>query len=380
MMNRYTILFLLLLFVIQISNAQSSYDTLDKFSSDKVFQRYENVAKNNKLQIVSYEQRLYRNPLVGFIELRNTIKDSTFSYIPLFQGVPLASYRLNGNVLKTTMLSETLKLDIPFHRKQYKFDWWVEPQYKANYGYFTQPIQSKINILLNTQFYIRKGLVLNGGIVFPLTNDIDTQSKQVRLGAWYLNQFLALPKSQFLSLSAGLFINDRYGIATQYRKADFNKPWSYGVELDFTGFYYFPTRDQFGYYQLNDFNLLADFTYRLARYDMFFKLTAGQFMYQDKGMRFDLVRQFSSVDIGFYFAKTTNGGNLGFNFTVPLMSNPIFQGKKSRLRTADEFRFAYNYSRGYHIAETIRNGYQLDEKLRKYHNDYWQGQLNRMKN
>ena len=346
----------------------------------KVLQRYENLIQSRgDSGVVVYEQRLYRNPLVGMLLLSRELADSTATYVPLFQGVPVAGYRMKNGRLNTSMLEEQ-QATTPFSAKRYLLDWWIQPLFRANFGNLNNPVESKTSILLNTQVYIRKGLVIQGGLVFPIINDLDTQTKSVRLGPLFANQFMSLGKSQFLSISAGMFYNDRMGLSVQYRKADLNKPWSYGVEGAVTRFYYIQNQFDLLHGTVNDFNLLADVSYRIAKWDMLCKLTAGQFMYKDKGVRFDLVRQFSTVDIGFYAVKTGNGGTLGFNFAIPLSSSPIIQGNSARLRFVDEYRWEYNYTRGYQIGERFRTGYSLEEKLRQYHHDYWQSQYNRIKN
>lgn len=375
----YTFFFLLACcFTGHLSLGQEALLPLEQ--SSNMLRRYENIQqRRGDSSVIVYEQRLYRNPLVGMLQLSKELSDSTATYIPLFQGVPIAAYRFKNGRLRTTML-DIQQSSVPFRTKGYLMDWWIQPLYRANYGNFNNPIESKTSILLNTQVYIRKGLVIQGGIVFPIINDLDTQTKSVRLGPVFANQFLSLSKSQFLSISAGMFYNDRMGLSLQYRKADLNKPWSYGVEGAVTRFYYIQNQFDLLHGTINDFNLLADISYRVTKWDMLFKLTAGQFMYKDKGLRVDLVRQFSTVDIGFFVLKTENGSNLGFNFAIPLFSGPMLQGKSARLRFADEFRYEYNYSRGYQIGERFRTGYSLEEKLRQYHHDYWQSQYSRIKN
>ena len=72
--------------------------------------------------------------------------------------------------------------------------------------------------------------------------------------------------------------------------------------------------------------------------------------------------------------KTTNGSTLGFNFAIPIPPGKLAQSKKVRIRTTDEFKWEYNYTRGYRIGERYRMGYQLDQKLRQFHSDYLNGQ------
>jgi hypothetical protein len=99
----------------------------------------------------------------------------------------------------------------------------------------------------------------------------------------------------------------------------------------------------------------------------------------DNGARLDLIRQFINVEVGVYIMKTSYGTTAGFNFAVPIPPGKIIQGKKIRLRTNDEFRWEYAYTRGYRIGERYRTGYQLDQKLRQYYDGYINSQTSRHK-
>ncbi|WP_229254299.1 YjbH domain-containing protein [Dyadobacter sp. NIV53] len=159
----------------------------------------------------------------------------------------------------------------------------------------------------------------------------------------------------------------------QYRHDDLKSPWSVGLEAGLTGIYYYTDG---GIYAspLDQLLLLADAAYRLSRPDITIKLSGGQYLHKDRGVRLDLVRQFTNVEVGVYAMKTINGATAGFNFAIPIPPGKIFQGKKARFRTTDEFRWEYFYTRGFKIGERYRTGYQLDQKLRQYHTQYLNGQ------
>jgi hypothetical protein len=120
--------------------------------------------------------------------------------------------------------------------------------------------------------------------------------------------------------------------------------------------------------------ILADVAYRIPQVDLTFKVSGGQYMYQDRGMRVDIIRQLGNVEVGFFATKTTNGGTGGFNFAIPIPPGRIAQGQRLRVRSTEEFRWEYNYSRGYRIGSRYRVGYQLDALLRQYHSSYLQNQ------
>ncbi|MBA4850537.1 YjbH domain-containing protein [Emticicia sp. BO119] len=356
--------------IIDISCAQ-------KEKKAQAFLKYEYVVKDSIK--VSYEQRVYRNPYNGFVELRYALSDTTEQkYIPLFQGVPFVSYQKKSKTLVGELLTEQsqkkfgIRQWFPF--KEYKVDFSLLPQFTAKFGNFDNPVEAKINLLLNTQLYLGRGLALTTGIAFPLINDLDKQSMRLRLAPTFLNKFLVFQRANFMSLSAGLFYKDQYGINMQYRYFDVNKHWSFGLEGSYTG-YYRISGDYFEYQKPEHILLLGDISYRIYKHDLTLKLSGGQYLYEDRGIRFDFIRQFTNVEIGFYVLKTMNGTSVGFNFAVPIPPGSILKSKHFHWRTADEFRWEYLYVKGYNMGERYRTGYQLDEKLRMYHSNYWKNQL-----
>ncbi len=337
----------------------------------------ENLHTDSALHRAYYEQRVFRNPLRGLLDVRQTLGAAqTTELVPLHQGVPIAAYRL-GTDLEARPLSRDERRAYArrhaFESRRYKFDLRIHPEFIAQFGYRENPVESKFNLLLQTQLYLARGLVLNGGVLLPVQNDFDNQPRNVRPAPVYLNQFLALDGSNFISLAAGLFYNDRYGLHAQYRNADPTSRWSAGLEAGLTGFQYFPPSG-FYYEPLRDLLLLADVAWRIPTRDVTLKLMGGQFLYQDRGLRAEFIRQFPDVEVGLYVMKTGNGSTGGFNFAIPIPPGRLLQSRKARLRTSEEFRWEYSYSRGYRIGTRYRVGTPLDALLRQYHRDYLRNQ------
>jgi hypothetical protein len=343
------------------------------YERKRLLLNFENLKREGK--DVYFEQRIYRNTFIGLYQINKALADTAkLNFIPLFQGVPLGRYTLEKNAVGYKPLTREERLDFtrssafPLHLKNYKFDFWIQPYFTAIFGNFERPVESNTSVALQTQFFIVPGLSLNTGILFPIINQMDGRPKTIRPAPTFLNHFYN-SGNHFFSTSLGFFNNDQYGINVQYRHADLSKPFSFGLETGYTGFYYYP-RGGIYYESLNQFVALADVAYRFKGPDFTAKLTAGQFMWSDKGARVDLIRQFTNVELGFYATKTQNGSTLGFNFAIPIPPGKLLQGKNARLRTTDEFRWEYTYTRGYKIGERYRVGYQLDQKLRQYHRDY----------
>ena len=339
----------------------------------KLRKNFENVTVDPELKRVYYEQRLYRNPYKGLEEIRKVINDSTITdYIPLHQGVMIARYRL-GTSLETTApytLHErhAYHRHYPFSRRRYKWDFWIQPLFAANFGNFEKPVESNTSIMIQSQFYVRHGMTLNWGILFPITNDLDSRPRNIRPAPVFLNQFFAFGYN-FFSASAGFFHNDQYGVNVQYQRGNMSSRWTYGLEAGLTGKYIF-ARDGIRYTDTDQLLVLGNVAYRLANPDVTLKLSGGQYLYEDKGVRVDFIRQFTNVEVGLFAAKTGNGSTIGFNFAIPIPPGKIAQGDRVRLRTGEEFNWEYNYTRGYRIGERYRLGYQLDQRLRQYHRNY----------
>ncbi|QKZ15876.1 YjbH domain-containing protein [Spirosoma sp. KUDC1026] len=338
---------------------------------------YENLTIDSSGFRVSYEQRLYRNPFVGLIKLaRSLTPKGVDEFVPLFQGVPVARYRL-GETVETRLLSRKERANYaqthPFDGRNYKFDFRLQPEFIAQFGFRERVVESKTNLLLQSQLFLSRGLVLNWGVLLPIVNHLDNQALNVRPAPTFVNQFLALNDRNFMSLSAGLFYNDQYGFNAQYRHGDVRKNWSFGVESSLTGFYFFP-QNGFYYEKLQQLMLLADVAYRIPKRDITIKVSGGQYLDKDRGARLDLIRQMGNVEVGFFATQTRNGTTGGFNFAIPLGPGRIVQSQRVRLRTTEEFRWEYMYTRGYNIASRYRTGYQLDALLRQYHHSYFQNQ------
>ncbi|TKT87689.1 YjbH domain-containing protein [Dyadobacter frigoris] len=337
---------------------------------------YENTTLDPANGKIYYEQRLDRNPLYGLWEMRKSLADNNIhEYLPMFQGIIIGNYKLGSKITAAVPTSEERKTQrIKFlpHPGRYKFDFWIQPAFAAIFGYREQVVQSNTSVLLQTQFYLWQGMVLNAGILFPITNDMDGNPKIIRPAPIFLNQFFAIGKN-FVNASAGFFYNDQYGVNVQYRHTDMTTPLSYGLEAGYTGRYFY-AKDGIHYSSFNQLLLQADIAYRLARPDVTLKLSGGQYLWQDRGVRVDFIKQFTNVEIGLYAMKTKNGSTAGFNFAIPIPPGKILQGRNARLRTTDQYRFEYSYTRGFQIGERYRTGYQLDQKLRQYHTNYLNSQ------
>lgn len=358
-------------------------DTESDHKRSKLRNNFENVRVDSASGSVYYEQRLYRNPFIGLYELKQALSDSEINtYIPMFQGVPVGKYTLKNQLEFSPLTAAERRAQksiskFPLHKSNYKFDFWIQPYFASIFGNFEKPIQSNTSVALQSQLYLLPGLSFQFGILFPITNDLDNRPKIIRPSPIFLNQFYATG-NHFFSASAGFFQNEQYGLNLQYRHADLKSPWSFGLEAGLTGDYYYYKHGMY-YDDLENLLLIGDIAYRFSALDLTLKVSGGHYLGNDSGARAELLRQFTNIEIGFYAMTTTNGSTIGFNFAIPIPPGKLLQGKHARLRTTDEFRWEYTYTRGYKIGERYRLGYQLDQKLRQYQSDYLNRQYQNVK-
>src|SRR5690606_27545948 len=126
---------------------------------------------------------------------------------------------------------------------------------------------------------------------------------------------------------------------------------------------------------LGDVLLIGDVEYRLPISNLSLKLRAGQFVFEDRGARDEVLRHFGGVDFGLYVSRTRGGSTAGFQFAFPLFPGKILRTNKMELRTTEEFRWEYSYSNR-PVARKYRLGIpRLSDQLRQYNSLFLQSQL-----
>ena len=348
--------FLFVLFIPLLSHAQKN-----------ILNSIENV--DTLENAVYYDQRIDRNPYRVWSQLQNS-DQGHFRLVPKFQGVSLATYHVEGNKIileKTERASVPNKLWIfPF----YKLDIQVLPDLRTLFGYRTNPVRLKLGGILQTSIPLFRGFVLTGGIYLPVKNEIDDQPLSIRPSPIYINKFAKIGAANFLSLSAGMFYNDSYGFNFQYQHQNFKSLFTYGFETSLSGkYYYYP--EIFKYTKAEQVLFLANTSYRFRKKDILLKLSAGQFLYADRGVKVEMINQFRKAEVAFFGISTKNGSTLGIKVSFRIWPGAIVETSKFRIRTPDDFSYNYIYTAGYKIGENYRLGYNLDEKLRQYHQSYW---------
>ena len=293
-------------------------------------------------------------------------------WIPLFHNTPMGAYRQGDYHVRPLQQEEEIYFQLQNDpAKSYRFHFRIMPDFRAKFGNYGNPFQSKANLILDSRIYLLSGLSVHAGILFPLNNSLDNQEMNIRPGPAMI-QWFKKRGNHFLSTIAGLYLNDRYGLDLQYRYAPLNKYLSFGIESSYTGFYFWPRTGLFRK-ELNEFTLVGDIEWRLPPYPKISaRLSGGQYLFGDRGIRFDVIRQWGTVDVSFYGSWTQGGQNAGFQFIIPIFPGKIIRTKNFELRTAEEFPWEYNFSNEDPSARNYRLSIpRLSDVIRQYNHHLW---------
>lgn len=330
-----------------------------------------------------FEDREFRHPYHSMYFAGKILEDQSdlgrndMEWVPVYHNQPVGVYEAKTYKFRSLNAGDReffAKNNKVF--KNYRFSFRLHPEVVSRFGYYEDPFETKFNFILDTRVYLARGLSLQTGITIPIVNNLDNHGMKLRLAPTMLHYFIQPSNSHFLSLSAGTFYNDRYGVDLEYRYARLDSPWSFGFAGGVTGFYRLYGLE---YYSetMNDLYGVADVEWRTGIEHTTLKLSAGQFLYKDKGVRIDLIKQFEAAEIGLFAARTGIGTSGGFQFAFSLFPGKILRGKKLELRTTEEFRWEYTYNNEDPVARQFRIGMpRLADMLRNY-NEAWIKQLSK---
>jgi len=169
-----------------------------------------------------------------------------------------------------------------------------------------------------------------------------------------LNQFVRLEDDVYLNATAGLFDKNRAGLNLELRKYFANGRFSIGSNIGYTtGYSYTGYRTDYLDYE-NYLTALLDLEYRYVPFDLTGSLQAGNFLYNSLGIRFDVVRQFGEVNIGFFALAASGEINGGFKIAIPLPPGKYTRLKYLRVMPSEKFKWEYR-AKGFPQSGTMYN-------------------------
>jgi hypothetical protein len=379
----------------------------DALNSLLINDGFENVGSvlSDTAVIVAFENRRYRDNGRAIAEamllidenflLANPVK---INFILLYQNVPMLLIGMNSQdfkdlknqVIDIEAFSERLLVTTDYNEKfnrlkntrtenltRFKPDLVVIPQIRTQFGNYDNPVQSNINLIPELYIQITKGLSFQGQLIIPLQNDFyfDDEGKEVRPGNITLNQFIRLEDDFYINATAGLFDKNRAGLNLEIRKNIANGKFSIGSNLGYTtGYSYTGYRTDYLDYE-KYLTALVEFEYRYFPFDLTGILQAGNFLYNSFGARFDVIRQFGEVNIGFFAMFASGDINGGFKIAIPLPPRKYTKLKYVRIRPSHKFKWEYR-AKGFPQSGTMYNtGHRLHELFLDYNPDQIKNQI-----
>lgn len=388
----------LLFWSIQPGYAQSNIDKHTLI--DKITERgFENVIITTKdtTLIVGYENRRFRFEPKGLHEVISIINNNlhqpvhlnliiSHQKIPLlYVDIHLADFR---NFISGTTTIQDLANSLFFSSENptltdfsgnaanpsnFKADFVILPDFRAQFGNFDRPVQSNISLIPELNMLLAKGLSLKTQVIFPVQNNffIDDEGREIRPGLLTINQLLRLDDNVFFQATAGFFSANRLGANIEFKKYLADGNIAFGSQLGFTAYHAFVEKRIENFESDSYFTGLLSIEYRHTPYDVIGRFQAGNFLYNDLAVRFDILRQFGEVHLGFFALLSSSSElNGGFNFAIPLPPGKYLKPGFARLRQASHFSWEYR-AKGFTKNGTFyKTGHNLFETMLDYNPDY----------
>ncbi|UCS93971.1 YjbH domain-containing protein [Echinicola marina] len=338
------------------------------------------ILQSKDTTLIAFEHRYFRNPAHS-IEYAKRILERIHPVKGNIQWVLLHRNRVMGvydhltySKSKGTNLVSKIKFSQSDLATAYQFQFRLHPTVEARFGRYDRPLETKLGLILDTRVFLLRGLSVQSGIWFPVQNSLDTQEQEIRMAPSQLNYFWSKESEHFVDITLGTFYGERYGLDLEYRWAPLNQALSFGFQGAFTGYYNLYAHSFYST-SLDDLLLLGDIEYFTPIENVSLKITAGQFLFESKGARLDVIRQFGMVDIGLFGAHSNRGQTFGFQLACSLFPGKILSGKKWAVRSSESFRWQYSYNNVDPVALNFRKGHErLADVVRQYRGRFMENQ------
>lgn len=351
--------------------------------------------------ILSYENRVFRHEADAIAYLIQNMplpENAIIILLPQYLNIPMLSIVLKSDLLKLYRQRKigsrdlinniSLNLNTDFHHPKtedykeinpsfLKADISLEPIISMQLGNFDRPIQLLAEIAPNLQIQLAKGLALNAQLLIPVYNNLKSmEGVPIRAGMITLSQNVRLPDDFFITATAGIFSYDRLGIDLKTKKYFFNGRLGIYSQMGYTTWSKTSNDFESRYYDRDNYFIgRMGAEYRITDYDLLFSASYGSYLYQDKGWRFDILRQFGELIIGFVGIITTDNYNAGFYVRVPLAPAKYAKIKRIRIRPSSSFNWGYRFRGQTHTGKIYNSGENILTKTREFNPHFIKNQL-----
>lgn len=220
--------------------------------------------------------------------------DKGFDYVELDKEV-LIEFASNNSMIEHPPL---------FNSTRYKVDLSVEPQLRYLLGNFNNPVKTQVILAPTARVQLYKGLELTGQTLFSIQNDFNND-KRVTAGLITLTKNMKFGKSTFMALSAGYFTSRRLGMLGQLQKYYLNGKLRIDGQMGYTTYSTISGELTKSHIEERQYTMARiGAQYLIESYDLFVKASYGTYLFQDKGLRLEIFRQFGEIRIGLQDRKS----------------------------------------------------------------------------
>ena len=341
---------------------------------------FENVAwiEDDEERVYTFENSAYRLNGVGIgkavdeIQKRGLPKDKPCRLIVLDNNVPMISLYYQPILGDTIPSVARRDWDVSYDidnswskvRKEakqnsslYKIDFLIYPQVNLKNLVITQIYQVLFYLSPAIEVSLWKGMKVTGQLNIAVYNDgYSERLNKLHPGFVTLQQTVRLPfvNNTWATATLGMFNNERVGgdlKLLHVLKRDQRFSFEGRVGLTATG-YWNGFEYTYGTKKRLTWTLGGNFYW--PQFNVQASLKAEQYLLQEKGVRFDLIRHFRYASIGFYAMKAEGAkSNGGFRFQIALPPYKHKRGKYGRVAPSRNMGIAYNagneqyYYKGY---------------------------------
>ena len=309
--------------------------------------------ENDSLRVVALENDAYKLQAQGITEaLKYIVGDGAkpVKVIVTSRNIPQVTLTYDPSIARW---KTTYRLDDSWDKVRHrtrtgsslgKFDIVVYPQLALKNLIITQVYQSLWDLSPALEVSLWPGMQFSYMVKIPVYNDgYGRYESKVHPGHVTLSQSFRLPYDVFGKFTMGAFNVGAYGLDLQMRHPLLNERFALEGRLGYIGSSFF---DGFNFNFYTTFNWVWSVggSYYWPKEQTEFSLKAEQFLFGDRGVKFEMIRHFRYTSVGFYAEKAhyapTNGG---FRFQIAL---PPYRMKRHgnwpRVTTSGQMGMVYN--------------------------------------
>lgn len=339
-------------------------------TEDLCFAGFENISIENigDTEWIIFEDRVHRTVYDGLAEfiqllLKSSMIEKDVNLIILSNRIPELKVHITKDILAEyydgrTSVDGLLKgIEISYDTDDYrkekkegrfyhssagKIDLVFYPQIAlANYR-LDRLYVVDISLAPALEMQLWTGAKFTGQVIFPIYNNLKGEVDYIRPGILALSQSMRLDDNVFGSLSVGNFTDDRMGLHANLNYRSSRGNWGIGANAGLTGSStFYGGRWKVSNWKRVNF-ALKTFFYE-PMYNLQFDLSIGQYVYGDRGGRFDCTRHFGEVSVGVFAMYSGRVANGGFHFSIPLPGRKRKQTKFLPIRIMLPEYFDWEY-------------------------------------